>query len=50
MRSCDKTSIFFLKCFNLTLIMYEALPGVLGNEAEYETHEVRPIPVVKFIV
>lgn len=30
--------------------MYEALPGVLGNEAEYETPEVHPIPIVKFIV
>lgn len=30
--------------------MYEALAGVLGNEAEYETPEVRPVPIVKFIV
>ena len=26
------------------------LPGVLGTEAEYETPEVRPIPIGKFIV
>ena len=41
---------FLLKCFNLKLIMYEAIAGVLGNEVECKTLKVCPIPIMKKLI
>lgn len=49
MRMC-KIAIFFLKCFNLQLIMYEVLARIQGNEVEYKMLKVYPVPIVKKLI
>lgn len=50
MRICEITAVFFLKCFNLKLIIYETLVGVQGNEVECKTLKRCLIAVVKKLI